>query len=86
MDVLVTQNIFDKVVLQFLEWINDGGHWSKEFLAYFGNTTVASVINSTKPGSGYFMPACYDHTGNLCVASPTLVQGYKFVDILVDWY
>lgn len=82
---MIASNMYDEVVLQFLGWMQFAP-LSQKYLAYFGDTTVASVLNHTKPGSGYFIPACYDHTGNLCVGSSTLVNGHKFVDVLYDWY
>eukprot|EP01129_Flabellula_baltica_P008654 TRINITY_DN3464_c0_g1_i1.p1 TRINITY_DN3464_c0_g1~~TRINITY_DN3464_c0_g1_i1.p1 ORF type:complete len:389 (-),score=69.44 TRINITY_DN3464_c0_g1_i1:336-1502(-) len=87
-DMFLFENIFDASLLGFLGWV-DVGKEGKEYLAYFGDTMVASiqqVKNSTKPRDGFFMPSCYDHTGNLCVASETKVHGYKFVDVIGDWY
>jgi ribosome maturation protein SDO1 len=88
-EMLIVENIYDGSLLQFLGWLNYGT-LASEYLAYFGDTMVSSIqvesTNVTKPKDGYFMPSCLDHTGNLCVASPTAISGYTYSDILNDWY
>lgn len=89
-EMLIANNIFDSSQLQFVGWINDGGTNSKGFQAWFGNDVVTSISaqvaapNKTK--DGYWLPGCYDHTGNLCMGSQTKVQGYIFKQIVEDWY
>jgi len=43
-------------------------------------------VNTTSKKDGYFLPACYDHTGNLCMASQTSVQDITYAQVLADWF
>jgi len=89
-DMLIANNIFDSSQLSYAGWINDGSSLSKNYQAYFGDDVVGSIQTMSafpnKTRDGYWLPGCLDHTGNLCMWSPTVVQGYLFRNIVADWF
>lgn len=81
--IFIANNIFDSVQLEALAWIID----DKPFLEYFGKTILNSLqdFNQTSK-NGMWMPSCLQHTGNICLASKTLVNGISYKNALENWY
>eukprot|EP01126_Amoeba_proteus_P027272 TRINITY_DN2707_c0_g4_i4.p1 TRINITY_DN2707_c0_g4~~TRINITY_DN2707_c0_g4_i4.p1 ORF type:complete len:112 (-),score=12.09 TRINITY_DN2707_c0_g4_i4:150-485(-) len=80
-------------MINYVGWINNKTKLSQEYLSYFGKTMVDSIRNQIPHPTtlfptkhGYFLPSCFDHTGNLCPGSATRVRGYNFTQVLYDWY
>ena len=72
--------------------LNRAKHKAKEaaYLRYFGQQTVngigREVINQTTKRDGLFMPSCFQHTGNLCMAGGSLIQNVSYAQSLGDWF
>jgi len=88
--LFIANNVFDQSQLQFVGWINDGSSLSKGYQQWFGADLVSSIqIASAVPNKtrdGFYLPACYSHTGNMCMGSTTRVQGFSFAQVLADWF
>jgi len=83
--LFLVNNLYDQSQLDFLGYYPELPE-SDEYLAYYGNTLYTSVTNTTRPQDGYFLPSCYDHTGDLCMASTTTIRGITYAQALADWF
>jgi len=83
--LFLVNNLYDQSQLQFLGWIAEGPE-SSQYEAYYGKTLYDSVTNATRAKDGYFLVSCYDHTGDLCMASPTILHNLTYAQVLADWF
>jgi len=83
--LFLVNNLYDQSQLEFLGYFSEGVD-SAEYLAYYGNTLHKSVLNSTRHQDGYYLISCYDHSGDLCMASPTIIQNITYAQALSDWF
>ena len=47
-------------------------------------TSIQQVY--VKENDGLWMASCYDHTDNLKLARKVTVGGYRFKDLVSDWF
>lgn len=59
----------------------------RDYMTYFGNHTEATLRDlADNFGHSVFMPNCYKHTSNLCIAGGLAINGESYNSSLRDWF
>ena len=86
--ILVLENMYDKQ--QMNGELLCPGNCFKDYISQFGKWMLADmenqVISDPRTGNGLYMPSCFSHTLDLCMAHPMTVEGVNVSTVARSWY
>ena len=88
--LFIAQNKFDSCQVQYvLGWgmVIGNNSITNNWYRYYGEQSEvgAAPILASKH-HGLFMPACLQHTDNLCMRGGTVIEGFTLRDAMWNWY